>query len=238
MSKIFKHISIGVLIGVCLASCAIHQPMSEMVMFQEKKALAGASYYAKYSHSLASVNTDQPLEPALIHYTREHYPEERELSYSNPLSLTTSLIFLNKKHEKLGISLAIGPLIMGTGIDATYNVSGKYYLTAAGGMARGFSDFQCQFILQRRLLDGNPWGLSVGAVVRNRYRHIGITIDYLGEEHIAFYTQSVGIRSVLTLSPITAYGSPKLFLYGTGSINYDVTLNAFYPKIGVSLGIY
>ncbi|SMO94685.1 hypothetical protein [Gracilimonas mengyeensis] len=238
MPKTILHITIGILLSFCLSSCAIHQPMSEMVMFQKKKPLAGAPYYASYSHALASANTDHFLEGVLIDYTRKHYPEEeREIEYSNPLSLTTNLIFLNKDHKEIGFSLAIGPLLTGSGFDFTYNVFDHYYLTAAGGY--GWEDgFQYQFIFQRRLLDGNPLGLAVGTVLRNRYRHMGIIVEYMGEEHIDFYTQSVGLRSVLTLSPISVYGTPRLFLYGTGSFNYDITLNAFYPKIGVSLGIY
>lgn len=238
MKQVTFKIIFVVFLSFLSASCAIHQPMSEMVMFQEKRAHSDSTYFSKYSHSIASASTDHFLESEIVKYARENYSEDRELGYDNPSSLTTNLIFLNQNHQRFGLSIALGPLVMGTGIDATYNIFEKYYLTAAGGMGRDFRDYQYQFILQRKLLDGNPLGLSIGTVFRNRYRYVGIPVNYLGADNIDFYTTSFGLRSVFTYSPITEYGSSRLFIHGTGSFNYDVTLNTFYPKIGISIGIY
>jgi hypothetical protein len=212
--------------------------MSEMVMFQQKKTSSDSTYYSKYSHSIASANTDHFLESEIVKYTREKYQEGRKLSYGNPISLATNFIFLNEKHQNIGLSLSLSPIVMGSGIDATYNIFREYYITAAGGMGRDFRDYQYQFIFQQRILDGNPIGFSVGGVIRKSYRFVGITTNYVGVDHIDFYTNSYGIRSVFTYSPISDYGSSRLFIYGSCSLNYDVTLKAIYPKLGLSIGLY
>ncbi len=62
--------------------------------------------------------------------------------------------------------------------------------------------------------------------------------ESLGIDDIDFYTNSVGIRSIYTYSDMSVYGTARLFIHGTGSFNYDFTLKAFYPKLGISLGIY
>ena len=235
--ELFK-ILVAVLLCFFFASCAIHQPMSEMVMFQEKRAYSDSTYFSKYSHSIASANTDHFLESEIIKYTRENYPEERKLSYGNPIALTTNFIFLSEKHKDIGFSVSLAPLVMGSGVDATYNVFGKYYLTAAAGLGRDFRDYQSQFIFQRRVLDGNPIGFSFGAVIRKTYRFVSITTEYVGGDHLDYYTNSFGIRSVFTYSPISEYGSSRFFIHGTGSINYDITLETFYPKLGISIGVY
>lgn len=236
MNKAFIKISLGLFLSSFFASCAIHQPMSEMVMFQEKESSYDSTYFSKYSHSIGSFSSDHFLESAVLDHVGHNSQSGGEKHYGNPFSLTTNLIFLSEKHQKIGFSIAIGPLIMGTGVDLTYNAFGKYYLTAAGGMGRDFRNYQYQFIVQRRLLDGNPVGLSVGAVLRNNYRFVSIDAEHI--DYQDFYSNSLGIRSVFTFSPITNYGSSRLFLHGTGSFNYDIKLNAFYPKIGVSVGIY
>ncbi|MEQ8525805.1 hypothetical protein [Gracilimonas sp.] len=238
MSKAFLKIFLGLLLSSFLTSCAIHQPMSEMVMFQQKKALSDSTFFSKYSHSIGSFSSDHFLESAVLDYIGYNSQSERKKQYGNPFALTTNLIFLNENHQNLGFSIALAPLIAGTGVDLTYNVFGKYYLTAAGGMGRDFRDFQHQFIFQRRLMDGNPFGLSLGAVWRKNYRYVSITTESVFGSSQDFYSQSFGIRSVFTLSPISEYGSSKLFLHGTGSFNYDITMEAFYPKIGISVGIY
>lgn len=205
-------------------------------MFQKKKDLSDSSYFSKYSHSIGSFSTDQFLESAVLDYVGHNSQSGGEKHYGNPISLTTNLIFLSEKHQEVGFSIALGPLLLGTGADMTLNPFGKYYMTIAGGMGRDFRKYQSQVIVQRRLLDGNPLGLSVGGVWRKSYRFVSIEADHI--DYQEFYSTSVGIRSVFTYSPISNYGSPRLFLHGTGSFNYDITLEAFYPKIGVSIGVY
>ena len=105
-------------------------------------------------------------------------------------------------------------------------------------MGRDFRDYQYQFIFQYRVLNGNPIGLSIGGVFRKNYRFVSITTESVGGDHIDYYTNSFGLRSVFTCSPISEYGSSRLFIHGTGSFNYDVTLKTFYPKLGISIGGY
>ena len=220
------------------ASCAIHQPMSEMVMFQQKKALDDSSYYSKYSHSISSINTDLFLESEVVKYTRDNNSSDKKNGYGNPASFTTNLIFLSPKHKRIGYSFAVEPLIYGSGIDATINIFGQYYFTTAVGMARDMRDPQYLFILQRRLINGNPTGLSIGAVFRRRFRYDGVDVNYITSNNPGFNTTSFGLRTVFTYSPITEYGSSRLFIHSTGSLNYDLTLNAFYPKLGISIGVF
>ncbi len=236
MKKTFLNILFGVLISFFFASCAIHQPMSEIVMFQQKRSHSDSTYFAKYSHSLASFNGDYLSESAVLDYIGSNYEDEDDLEYERSGSITTNFIFLSEEYQEFGLSIALAPLLYGSGLDLTFNVFEKFYMTAAGGM--GYQEPQFQFIFQRRLLDGNPIGLSVGAVWRKNSRTIGYNNGSWIGGYSNFYTSSFGVRSVITLSPIRGYGEPRVFFYGTGSYNYDITLKAFYPKIGFSVGIY
>lgn len=91
-------------------------------------------------------------------------------------------------------------------------------------------------ILQRRLLDGNPVGLSLGVTYIRNYQRVG-DLGFLSN-YSEFYTSSAGIRTVVFLSSRSVYGSSQLFLYGTGSINYDFNVKVIYPKVGVAMGFY
>ena len=238
MRKTSNYLIYLVLLSIFFTSCAIHQPMSEMVMFKEKKAHSDSTYSSKYSHSIGSFSTDNFLESAVLDYVGYNPQTDRESSYGNPASFTTNMIFLDERSNRFGASFALAPTLIGSGIDATYNVIGHYYITGALGAGDDSGGLQYQFILQRRLSDGNPLGLSIGAVFKRNLRFISIRTNYLGGDSNSFHSNSFGLRSVLTLAPITEYGSSRLFIHATGSYNYDLTLKTFYPKVGISIGVY
>lgn len=225
-------------LSILFTSCAIHQPMSEMVMFKEKRAHSDSTYSSKYSHSIASFSIDRFVESAVLDYVGYNSQSDRELSYGNPASFTTNMIFLDEGSNRFGASFALAPTLIGSGIDATYNLFAHYYITGAVGAGDDSNGLQYQFIFQRRLSDGNPLGLSIGAVYRRNLRVISIRTSYLGGDSKSFHSKSFGLRSVLTLAPITEYGSSRLFIHATGSYNYDMTLKTFYPKVGISIGVY
>lgn len=227
-----------ILLSSVFASCAIHEPMSEMVMFQQKKSLSDSTYYSKYSHALASYAKDLTPEKAVLdrlgHYTESDGTKHKN-DYMTPEVATTSFIFLHEKHKELGVSISISSVLFGSGADFTHNIFEQYYLTGAIGLS---PVPQTQIILQRRILDGNPIGLSLGPVLNLSNRYISTyNGSWIGGSK-ELYTASLGLRSVLMVAQMADYGEPRLFLHSSFSYNYDLALKVFYPKVGVSIGIH
>ncbi len=228
----------SILLSSVFASCAIHEPMSEMVMFQQKKSLSDSTYFSKYSHAIASYTKDLTPKKAVLdrlgHYTEDD-GEKHENGYMTPEVATTHFIFLHEKHKELGVSIAISSVLFGSGADFTHNIFGHYYLTGAVG----FTPVpQTQLILQRRLLDGNPIGLSLGTVLSLNNRYVSTYNGSIigGSEELI--TSSLGIRAVLMAAERADYGAARFFLHSSFAYNYDFALKVFYPKIGVSFGVH
>lgn len=83
--------------------------------------------------------------------------------YEPAVSLSTNAIFMSDKLD----NIALGN---NAGLDATVNVFGKTFLT---GAINNLGKPQGMLILQQRILDENPVGFSIGAVIRN-YQVVGI----------------------------------------------------------------
>lgn len=227
------------LIFLFLTSCGMHSPMSELLMFQSKESTHGDStYMAKYSHAIASFNTEQQIEAEVETFAEETFSANEEYEFINGVALSTHFIFMGaKRPHNIAFSAALGA---DSGIDLTGRVVGNTYLTGSFGMAHSSEiSPQYQFILQQRLFDGNPVGLSVGTVLRQNYRSLSLNGNYLSlTNDQSFNSTSVGVRSVFTLSPRLHYGSSRPFAYATFSYNYDFKLETYYPKLGISVGIY
>lgn len=219
-----------------LSGCAVHSPMSEMLMFQKKKGFDGRYYRARYSQTLISSTTNLYPKRPIEQYARKLHPEStgESYDYSPAQTFTTNAILLSDKTDKFAVSLAMGNVL---GIDATARIWGNLYFT---GTISGYEKAQGQLIVQERILDGNPVGLSVGATYLRNYNMVytggsGCTFCYPSTD---FYTHSIGIRSLIMLTPASPYGLGRPFLYATGSYNYDITMDLFYPRIGIALGFY
>lgn len=217
------------------AGCAIHSPMSEMLMFHEKATMDGETYQARYSHTLLSVTTNIYAEREFLQYANRYYPlnSDESYDYQPPQSVVTHAIFMSDKTDKVVLSLVFGNAL---GADATAKIAGNSYLTGAVNYT---GEPQGLLIVQQRLLDGNPVGLSLGVSVVRNYQIIGVD----GNWHCVFcfpskefYTTSAGIRTVLTLTHPSPAKTARMFLYATGSMNYDFTMKFFYPRVGIALG--
>lgn len=205
-------------------------------MFQEKETLDGKPYKAKYSHAIASITTNVYPKNEIEDYAyqKRTLSEEYTYDYNPARTVATHAIFMTDDTDNFGLSVAIGNAF---GMDATINLIGNLYVT---GAITNFENPQGQIIVQQRLLDGNPVGLSLGATFLKNYHYVDIdgvdcSFCFSSEE---FYTASAGIRAVLSLSAPSSYETSRPFLYATGSFNYDFNMDIYYPKIGIALGIY
>lgn len=207
--------------------------MSEMLMFQEKQTSDGSVYTARYSHAVLSLTSDFYPRNKIEKEARERNSSETH-DYRPSGTLATHAIFLSDKTENIAVSLALGNAI---GADATVRLVDNTFIT---GVLTNLENPQAQLIIQQRLFDGNPVGLSVGATVLRNFQAVAIN-----ESHCIFcypstdfYTTSAGIRTVFTLSPQPPAKVGKPFLYITGNLNYDFTIKTLYPKIGIAFGFY
>jgi len=221
---------------ITLYGCAVHSPMSEMLMFQKKKSLDGRYYRARYSQTLISSTSNLYPKKPIENYARRLSPETpgESYDYSTPQTFTTNAILISDKTDKFATSLAVGNVL---GIDATARILGDLYIT---GTISGYEKAQGQLIVQERILDGNPVGFSVGATYLRNYNMVyaGGSDCVLCYPSTDFYSHSIGIRTLVMLTPASPYGIGRPFLYATGSYNYDITMDLFYPRIGLALGFY
>lgn len=230
-----KNIYILTFCVLFFSGCGMHAPMSELLMFQTKESTHGDStYMAKYSHAIASFSTEQHIDAEIEAFAEENISANEEYEFNNGVALSTHFIFMgSKRPNNIAVSAALGA---GSGIDLTGRIVGNTYLTGSIGMAHSSEiSPQYQFILQQRLFDGNPVGFSLGTVLRQNYRSLNVSNQ---TNHQSFTSTSFGVRSVFTLSPRLHYGSSRPFAYATFSYNYDFKLETYYPKLGVSIGIY
>lgn len=217
-----------------LSGCAVHSPMSEMLMFRDKEKPEEDGYYqARYSHALISVTSD--YYPADV-MNREGEVRDPRFSYHYEPARTwaTHAIFLSDKTDRVGLSLAFGN---GVGGDITVRLHDTYYLT---GVLSGDENTAGQVILQKRLADGNPFGVGVGLTYLRNFNAIltdedGCLTCY---PSVRFYSHAAGVRFVFTLSQEAWEERSVPFLYLTGNLNYDFTVETVFPRIGLAFGFY
>lgn len=227
---------ISFIIVFVITGCAVHSPMSEMLMFQQKEDYEGRKYRSRYSHSLLTFTANLYPADAVNSYTEGIDPtgEDSRYDYRTATSLMTNAIFMSDRSDNIAVSLGIGNDV---GIDATIKLINDMYLS---GSADIFSE-QGQIIIQKRLFDGTPAGMSLGVTYQRIYQYVpidgkfGCGFCFPSEE---FFSNSIGIRTVGILAPPSRYGKSAFFLYATGSINYDLTIRTLYPKVGFSIGFY
>jgi hypothetical protein len=240
---------------MALTGCAMHAPMSEMVMFHEKESPEG-SYNARYSHALGSFTMHRYDPEAFETYVDNNLSAQGDTTLwpqSTEFGITSNAIFMFEQTDRVAVSLLAG---LPFGADATLKLPADIYLSGVGAFdynnfLNNLRGFQSQLILQRRLLDGNPVGASLGISWKNANLIvpydaelesvsrgcIACGIRVLGHYKV-LQSQSLGIRGVFMISKPTGHGQSRPFLYLTGSYNYDFALDMTYPKIGVSFGFY
>ncbi len=230
-----------ILISLLLGSCAAsHMPHSELVMFQERETADGELVDSRYVHGLVSGSQDLVGAGKIL----ESNPGF-ESAYIGPF-IFTHLVFMNPIGTSF--SAAIGT---GLGFDATFpflqKYFGKTYLTQSFSPSFTFDKYipNLQTIFQKRLYDGNPFGLSIGAQYQNRAIYFsgkaeGIddcpgTGTYMWGCSGSVNRHSVGLRMVATLSDRSkAHLNQQMMMYGAFSLNYDLTHSFIFPSVSLS----
>ena|SRR5690554_6338996 len=92
-----KRIIIIATCAVLLSGCAIHNPMSEMLMFKTKKDfIDGREYSAKYSHAFISYTADLYNPEVVVDYANSKGSNE-SYTYNTAKAITTHSIFYQIK---------------------------------------------------------------------------------------------------------------------------------------------
>jgi hypothetical protein len=219
--------------------------MSEMYMFKEK-VVNDSTYQAKFSQAIGHVSIEDYDDKKLNKYARSEDPPDKGNSYQGGSggAIGTSPILM---FDKFSVSGSFG---LPPGVDATTEIGNDYYVTGNAGISYN-QRFQGQVILQKRILDGNPIGLSLGGVFKKEEisveKNIGrqnwddgyppSMFQGTGPEEI-YSSYMIGIRGLTMLSLPTSYGTSRPFLYITGSYNYDLKIDMWYPKVGFAIGFY
>lgn len=204
-----------------------------MVMFKEKiDSLDGKTYSAKYSHAFISYTTDVYDPKVVVDYAATKN-DSKNYYYDRATAVTTHAIFLSDKVDDIALSLALGNTI---GIDFTSRLFGQTYLTGATSFYPGL---QGEIIVQQRIYDGNPAGLSLGVTLNRNYQIVMFDSGSMVFPGIdGYYTTSAGVRLMSIIGGISSYGDARQFLYFTGSVNYDFQMKHIYPRLGISFGLY
>jgi hypothetical protein len=236
-----------------LSGCAVHNPMSELVMFQKKTDEVDPVSYSRSgqiitaaSHTgltISAFSVDNLPLSGVTDYLNERSGSNNRYVVQKPISLTTNGVFMSPLYPDVAISIAIGFPI---GLDLTAKVGNSLYATGS----LGWSDqtpLNGQFILQKRLLDGDPAGLAIGAILVRNYVGYSVT-ESETSEYVCFLcvppietiaTTSVGIRGLLVLNNTPMHPSRRRsYLYANAAFLYDMTMRLWYPKMGFSIGFY
>jgi len=220
------------LFATILFSCAgiSHVPKSEIAMFQNKKLVDGSSVKTNYAHVYASGLLDFSDKSEIL----EKYPDWKKVGIG-PTVGTHSIFMIGNKSA---VSVFIGNNL---GVDFTLGLPKQIYFT------QSFNFMTKQSILQRRILDGNPIGLSVGINYQNSilpvYDQVDRTADcsrnrylYCGTYH---RRNTLGLRSVFThsIQPRPQYKN-KQMLYLSLNYSYDFSMRTFFPALSLSVATY
>jgi len=210
------------------SGCAIHSPMSELLMFNRKK-YNGKIYKARYSQAIINYSYNS-LPPSVIkrfiHRKQPSYDLKNVDTDNRSPSISTDPIFLSSNEETMAVSVAIG---LNPGGDITFKLPYSNYATLA------LDVIGTQEILQHRLVN-SPWiGQSIG--VYHRYRYYGAYFD--GGPTIGpidkYWTNEVGVRSV-TL--VHGGGKTQIFFYLTLAAGYNIAFRSDLISFGFSLGLF
>lgn len=220
---------------IFLSGCAHHMPMSELKMYQEKRYSDGETQKTGYAHVIAGASASYAALPDPL-VTRRG----KVLYNPQPAGFVgMSSVFMRPLDSNFATSISYG--LFTIGFDTTFELyPSKYdnlYFTA------GFSGLPInyQVILQRRFLDGNPIGLSLGVQVKQLQlfydpveRCSGFSCNGYSDNFVAF-----GPRATFVLS-----GNPnpaarqRAMIYTNISANYAPHAKLYYLNFGMAMVIH
>jgi hypothetical protein len=156
-----------------------------------------------------------------------------EYNHQSLPTIMTNFIFMSNKIDRVAASVGVGGSL---GADVTLRLYKDWYVSGVVTLPHSEAG---QVILQKRIKNGATSGLSVGVTYQREYQYLGIkNVDCFCFPSDNFYTRSVGLRAVALLAPPSEYGESSFFVYFTGSLNYDITMETVFPKVGFSIGLY
>ncbi|RNC83861.1 MAG: hypothetical protein ED557_08810 [Balneola sp.] len=216
-----------------LTGCAMHSPMSEMVMFAEKKVQASIqdSSTVNYNSLFAfSGGLDKSFyEFSTVERIAEsRYQTSDGVSVANSLLATANLSVLGSEYFAINIAVSGG-----MGVDATFKAMEDIYLTVGYTLYGGQ-----QAIIQKRLRYTGRSGLAFGIFYDRVFLGLEESFDCgfcgFGPEDEA-YLHVVGIRGLI----LDHNGQKnRSFLKVYGKTGYMIDYNIPYVTVGASIGIF
>lgn len=227
-------------------ACATHTPMSEMVMFTPKKVKVVSAnnpdsistYYSKYSFAASLEQKGMSYTQLKKYSTRNGNDSEIDDSGKAP-TISLNSIFMNPRNDFFALNVAMFPSI---GIDATFRVSKKNYITI-GHTAWGGQ----QVILQRRMHYNQKSGSSLGFFYEHMYQatteecYSTLCFPSSPDSDQVFYLNGFGIRGFALISEEIKNRS---FLKINGKIGFipefkgSSFTQSIYGGLGLSIGLY
>lgn len=223
------------LTALSFTACATHAPMSEMIMFSEKKVLgdnpgldSASVHYSKFSFGLSGQGTF--IDRDLLKKFAEEQGESIESSPQDFFgSLGVNLIFLSDKTDDLGVSVSILPTF---GIDGTIRIYDNKYFTYGYTVLGGH-----QFIFQQRLSYNQRTAFSAGMFYDriNQYLYSDCNDCFYFGPDVVITNNVVGVRLLL----LSHNGSKnRSFFNANGKFGYVYDTGSPYLSVGASFGIF
>lgn len=220
---------------VISSGCATHSPMSEVKMYQHHRVDVADTLRSGNARSLIS-GSYSPIgkKPEMV-----KQGGGKLLKPCTWPAFSTGKVYMRKEGAISAISYSVG--LFTAGFDMTFdlfpNTIDNTYLTL------GFSNRPDYFlaILQRRLFDATPIGLSLGFHVS----HIVVMHERPKEVECRFCLEpyydvfiAYGPRAPLALfGGRNPAGRPQM-LFGNFSVNYVPTLDLYYPTFSLSVVLF
>ena len=218
-----------------LSNCAYHAPLSELKMYQEKRFSDGDTVRTRYAHAIATSSYSYLGNNRVL----ETRGGKTLFDPHGAFSMGMTSIFMRPDTTNFATSVSYG--LFYVGFDMTFHLFrdkiDQMYFTV------GFTSLPTfyQFILQRRLLDGNPLGLSLGMQVRQLDLAYSRSLEPCGgfclPDRASYF--AFGPRATFTLSGnINPQTRQRTMIYGNFSVNYAPAIDLYFPNFGVALIIH
>lgn len=230
-----KRIASFLILLPLIQACAIHAPVSEMVMFNPKQDIVTEneidSLDSKYSNfGISFSGQGQWLNQQLVHdLGREQQGDYNDFEDSNnDYALSINTTFFLKNSDRIAANLSVLPT---SGVDVTVKTIENFYLTygytAYGGQ---------QVLMQRRLRNSATRGVAVGVF----YEQIE---QFLFDKNCFFcfgpderlLLNAAGARMLFVGH--NGFSNRTYFLFNA-KLGYTFDIESPYVSLGFNYGIY